>query len=80
MQRRYTFIIPAFVEVAHGDKGDHVTRGATEVRIPVAAHDEQEAATMVSAAVGALLEVEMKRKKVEEARSKMHAVPREGGP
>jgi hypothetical protein len=75
MLRRYTFIIQGFVETLHGDLGQHATRGATEVRIPVAARDEQEAAQMVSEALGALVEAELKRRKVEEARASMHAVP-----
>jgi alpha-D-ribose 1-methylphosphonate 5-triphosphate diphosphatase PhnM len=79
MLRRFTFILPGFVETLHGDKADHATRGATEIRIAVAAHDEQEAAQMVSEALGTLLEAEMKRRKVEEARASMHSVPREGG-
>jgi hypothetical protein len=75
MLRRYTFIIQGFVETLHGDLGQHVTRGASEIRIPIAAHDEQEAAQMVSEALGTLVEQEMRRKKVEEARASMHAVP-----
>jgi hypothetical protein len=74
MLRRYTFILPGFIETRHGDRADHATRGATEIAIPVAAHDEAEVAQMVSAALGTLLEAELKRKKVEEARGSMRVV------
>jgi hypothetical protein len=81
MLRRFTFIIQGAVETLHGDKADHATRGATEIRIPVAARDEQEAATMVSAALGTLLEAEMKRQRVDAARASMRVVaPKEGEP